>query len=226
MLYSQVAVSAKLAEIEKKGRALVAGGKVTSSSALESNTFNGRAIVALLPGINTFQALESRICGPLRELEKATDLQFFMANRIGGFKQHVTLLQAEGYDGRKRLHLPAELTVQMRSLEFLFDRLILDGSGNILLCCGRIPEKVAGIRASLSQWFREQGMNPVPLESLLHSTCARISGVPAEGLQASALQELQGLAKRLNASLSQDPIGACIGDLYVGPGPIFRQLAI
>lgn len=111
----------------------------------------------------------SQLLRDLGRLEDRNCYSFFMARR--DFSHHVTIQVATGGHGAQ-----AELELGRDYLAgniLTFNRLVLDGGGNIVLMNEGVPQAVSEWRGWATQVMTEYGGVPKPLP-IFHSTVARI----------------------------------------------------
>ncbi len=87
--------------------------------------------------------------------------------------------------------------------EFVYDQLLFDERGNILLAATEIPLVIREARRELEKFLRLTGFSPTSMENIFHLTAARLASLPANLDQYAEYG--QGL-ERLRQSILNAPL--------------------
>ena len=147
------------------------------------------------------------IVSKLEDLETRYGVQFAIGGR--DYPLHTTIQEAKGdfFDLRidKNFSLFVPGTVLGRNL--IFEKVVLDGSGNLLYVTDDIKDWVYSARESVSRNFSALGLEPIPLDNLLHSTLCRIvyAGKKKKD-RVSVLKKLRHIAQQETRALKQPTV--------------------
>jgi 2'-5' RNA ligase len=101
------------------------------------------------------------------------------------FIPHSTMLigpQAGSFETTLLWLKPNEQTIEHNRLGFpkrdqlVFDRLVLDSGGNVILAATELPDWVRQFRDKMAHIYESNGFKPKPLDNLLHMTMLRLLG--------------------------------------------------
>ena len=140
---------------------------------------------------------------------EAEACSFFLVCR--DFPLHVTIQVATGgHEAKTELEYGDHYTDCL--CDMTFDRLVLDGGGNIVLMNEGVPQLVSEWRGWASQVMTEHGGIPKPLP-ILHATMARIQRFDHS---TEAAVKLQALVEDWNAKMQKRPIRLIPTGTYIG----------
>lgn len=186
--------------VHEAGMAQLRQGNLTTFGGV-TEAMKQELILAIRPRVGTLYLLDE-----LEALE-SHGFVFFLANR--DFPIHVTVQVATG-------GLEAEAILDAdRSLvtDLVFNRIVLDSKGNILLVNEGVPREVAEWRGWASQVMTEFGGEPKPLP-FLHATLARTVSPKAPLSETCARLEI--ILEAWNKRLQSEPLRFVHGHTYVG----------
>lgn len=148
----------------------------------------------------------------IRETLADTPLELIWAGHE--FPLHATVLEAEAtsdldpwLEDETWSDLQTGARTLLTGMTVAFDQLIADPSGAVILAARTIPDEILGVRLATQAIYRRQGLKPLPLDHILHSSQVRITRLPEELLERTgALRDFHAKIEALNADLERRPI--------------------
>jgi hypothetical protein len=139
---------------------------------------------------------------------ESSGYRFFLADR--DFPTHSTVqVSVDGHEACSEL-MAGQDFIKTNTLSF--NRLVLDGGGNIVLMNEEVPDEISHWRGWASQVMTEHGGQPKPLP-IFHATVARIISFNNEKL---AAEKLVSLVEKWNQELQEFPLLFISKGTYVG----------
>ena len=170
----------KIRSIHVLGEAAYQAGTVKLFTGFPDSLRNRFNVCVVIDG----SELSEKICRAAESL----GLEFILAGR--NFPLHSTMLEGlwEGdLENRDVVFGRVLQEITPRLEEFPppmphYHRLVLDGSGNLLLLSTYVPGEVLRLREYLTEVYERQGLKPLPLDNLFHCTVMRFRDVSANTL--------------------------------------------
>lgn len=195
----------KYHDLRERGRLAYASDSITAFAGFGANL--KRRLNLSFP----FGSARSR-AQEIRDTLADTPLELIWAGHE--FPLHVTILEAEGTsdlnpwpEGEALSDLQMGAHALLMGTTVAFDQLIADPGGSVILAARTIPDEILGVRLATEAIYRRQGLKPLPLDHILHSSQARITRLPEELLERTeALRDFHAKIEALNTDLEQRPI--------------------
>ena len=150
---------------------------------------------------------------PAKLVSDNRSYRFLVASR--DFPLHTTLLEGEASvevnvfsDTLQKLR--NDVSEDLLGQEVVFDQLIADAGGSIILAATEIPECVLDARMLIVESYQSEGLKVLPLDNILHSTQVRVVGFADD---AKLLSVFHHEIEETNSQLEQKPIVARIAEV-------------
>ena len=208
----------------EKYRGIAAGGwKVARDSHYKEFTvfpesLKNRFNVSALFDPESVARLKEQVTDFLLQLGLKHEVEYFLAGRE--FPPHTTIMEANlpayllpARDAKFSAlgeSLPdSPLVAALVGQKIVYNDLLVDGGGNVLLVARTIPSSVLAARSTLLQEYTQVGLQPLAMDNILHASIARPVKLPSSHTDHYRLRGLR-------TEIRTNPVGLKVGRLHVG----------